>query len=485
MSEEFGEKGERLTRSHRFNWSSLREFVDEPLLMLLRDELINRRHNIALNSIKGDSQSWLGLFRALHKHQCYERKITQIDWQFLAALQTIHTHIAKSSIYVVKSFFQRNPESEIFSNGLQLSDFPNYAQKGIGGKNISKVLSTALTRSACVEVLARCHEAYSDGKMDIGLYSFANLAFTVYVRPESYRLIRLGDLKHDTKNDRFGIWIYPVKQHVAAASKIYYDLPSSVGLLLLKQRMDVILKYGHLVTTEDHHKLALFPANALNSSKTAWQGKYTNENFGLHRNSAGIIQCYFAAIKSKLQLTLGLTATALRHTIATQLALHGCSAKTIQAVLKHASDKTCRKYVDIAFHGLIHELSDALHPAFNAHLPVIKMFRTKDDALNSAESAIFSEDITTGETIFQGECGKQIRCEHAPFTCYGCSKFIPCFDADHELNLNIVTREIDDFSNAGQPYKAMVDRWTRVKYDIQMVISACKLYQARLQQDMS
>lgn len=482
MSEEFGEEGQRLMRSEHFDWTDLREIVEDALLLMLKDELIDRRHEIALKSIKQESSWWMSLFRVIRTHNCYEKKLAQIDWQFLAALHTVHQHISRGSMDVLRSLFQRNMESEIFSKGLQLRDFPRAAQKGAIGKRVDTILSTALARSTCVEVLARCNEAYAEGIMDIGLYSFVNLAFTVYARPESYRLIRLGDLKHNPKTDKFGMWIYPIKNRVAHPAKIYYDLPSAVGMLLLKQRMNVIDRYGHLVAEEAHQNLAFFPATGLNKDNTAWKSKYSNENFGLHRNSSGIVSQYFYAINSAVNLSIDLTATALRHTIGTQMALHGCSARTIQAVLKHANDKACSSYVDIAFHGLINELSESMRPAFEDHFPVIKMFRSKDDPLKSVENGLFSEDIGTGETVFQGECGKHIRCEHAPFTCYGCNKFIPCFDADHEVNLKIVEKEIEDFSSAGQPYKVMVDRWTRVKCEIQMVISACNLHKVKMQE---
>lgn len=480
MSEEHGEKGERQTQTYRFDWTSLSDTVEVSLLLMLKSDLIERRRSIALSSIYEEGKAWRSLFLKIQKHQCYENKIAQIDWQFLVAIQTIKEHILKSSNSALRLLFQRNPDSEIFAKGLQLRDFPSSPDKGHVGKAIDSILSTALTRSTCIEILAQCHEAYSKGTMNIDHYSFVNLAFTVYVRPESYRKIRVGDLKHNPDTNKFGIWIYPVKQHVANPIKIYYDLPSTVGLLLLKQRMDVVEKYGHLVDEVDHQKMALFPSTKLNKDKTRWESEFSNRNFGMHKRSAGIVLQYFRAIKEAVDLSFDWTATALRHTIGTQMALHGCSAKTIQAVLKHANEKTCRYYVDIAFHGLVNELSKAMQPAFDTHFPVAQIFRSKDDALELADKALFSEDIETGKTVFQGECGKQIRCEHAPFSCYGCREFIPCFDANHEVNLKIVEKEIEDFRSAGQPYKVMVDRWTRLKYEIQMVISACNLHQAQM-----
>lgn len=165
----------------------------------------------------------------------------------------------------------------------------------------------------------------------------------------------------------------------------------------------------------------------------------------------------------------------LRHTIGTQLAQSGCSAKTIMAVLKHASDIVCNAYVDIAFYGLINELSDAMRPAFQAHLPVFEKFRTKSETI-PPDKAIFSDNQESKQTELTGECGKIIMCEHAPITCYGCGQFIPCFDADHGVNLKIVENEIEVLSKSGKPYEHLVNKAKQSKHEIMLVINACELY---------
>jgi hypothetical protein len=323
----------------------------------------------------------------------------------------------------------------------------------------------------------RCEQAYEDGKMDIGYFSFINLAFSVYVRPDSYRRIKLNDLVNDTIEDAYFLYIPPAKTGVHQPQKICYRINKHVGLLLMKQRQQVIKKHGHLFDKVDIGKMVLFPSRRFKRDKSGWCSKYANESFGEIPSGSSFNSTYFRQIQTMvLNGKCGLNSNALRHTIGTQLAELGCSAKTIQAVLKHADDQTCMAYVDIAFNGLVDELSDAMQPAFEACLPVFQRFMSKDD-LVAPKTAIHSEDLETGRIELTGECGKQIRCKAAPFTCYECNKFIPCFDADHNLNMDIIHSEIDIYKCAGTPFRHLVEKAKNIKYRIQLVMAACDRYQ--------
>lgn len=244
-------------------------------------------------------------------------------------------------------------------------------------------------------------------------------------------------------------------------------------MLLLKQRQQVIELYGHLVDEDDIGKLAFFPSRTLKRDNSGWVSNHSNECFGEIATGSRFTNSYFRKVQSTvLNSKNGLNGVALRHTAGTQLAALGCSAKTIQAVLKHAGDTICMAYVDIAFNGLMNELSDAMQPAFEAHLPVFQKFRSKDDRV-TPHKAIFSEDLETGRIELTGECGKQIRCQAAPFTCYECNKFIPFFDADHSFNMDIIQNEIAKYVCAGTPYRHLVEKAKNIRYRIQLVMVAC------------
>jgi len=478
MSEETGSKDDRRKKTVEFDLTGLQNNYEEQFLLNFKNLLVERGHRIALVSIETEFHQLRSLFNNIVICKLFDRQISIIDEAFLLALNTKFEKFSATCLLTFKRYYMANPQAHIFAQSLRDSDFPVKSnKKGFVGKTIDNILAKALTRTACVEILCKCDEAYEDDSIDIGFFSFVNLAFAVYVRPDSYRRIRISDLVYDTHSDAYFIYISPAKTGAAKPQKICYRINKNVGILLLKQRQHVIDKYGHLINEDDIGKLALFPSRKLKSDKSGWISKYANEFFGEYETGGQFSSCYFNRVRNMLgEGKYTLTATALRHTIGTQLAADGCSATTIQAVLKHATDNVCVAYVDIACQAMMNALSDALRPAFEAHLPVFERFQSKNDLL-TPNKAIYSENLETGRIELTGECGKQIRCLAAPLTCYECNKFIPFFDADHTLNLDICQGDIDLYKHAGTPYRHLVEKAKRIKYSIQLVMAACEQYQ--------
>lgn len=478
MSEKSGSKNDLKTITFEFDLSSLRVGFEDEFIFNLKHLLLERRHRISLVTVKTEFYNLELLFRKVVDQNLFETRRSVIDETFLLALNTIISELSSVCLDTLRRVFNSIPHSRLFANDLRAADFPVKSHKrGHHGKRIDNILSKALTRAACVEILSRCEEAYEDAKIDIGFFSFINLAFSVYVRPDSYRRIRLSDLVYDTDADACFLYIPPAKSGVHQPQKICFRINKHVGMLLFKQRQHVIETYGHLVDENDIGKLVLFPAKKLKPNKSGWVSTHANENFGELATGGRFGHAYFLKISDiVLNGENGLNATALRHTVGTQLAEQGCSGKTIQAVLKHASSDICAAYVDIAFHGLINQLSDAMQPAFESHLPVFQRFRSKDNVV-APRRAIFSEDLKTGRIELAGECGKQIRCQAAPFTCYECNKFIPCFDADHSINMDIAESEIDYYKHAGTPYRHLIEKARSIKVRIQLVMAACDRHQ--------
>ncbi|HEX6880246.1 MAG TPA: tyrosine-type recombinase/integrase, partial [Terriglobales bacterium] len=265
----------------------------------------------------------------------------------------------------------------------------------------------------------------------------------------------------------------PAKTGEHAPKKIPYRLHPEVGRLLEMQRQAVVEKCGHLAPLEvagpDYGQLALLPATRLTADRSAWTNVYANQNAGM-LSDGGFGQTYIKPIKDLTKVPIAFTA--LRHTIGTQLAQMGCSAHTIQAVLKHASDATCRAYVDIAFEGLIDELSEGLKPSFEKHFPVINTFVSVSDPI-ALDRRIESEDVETGRFENTGMCGRHVACSYAPITCYACPRFIPCHDADHSINLDVVDREIAASEGRGLAMQHDVQRWKTVRNHIRLVMTAC------------
>ncbi len=466
--------------------SRLREGFEDDFLLNFKDHLIERLHKVSLRTIDNDSTVLGSLFQKVIDLKLFDSKIEIIDEPFLLCLSSVVESLTTSDVTYLRQLFNYNPYSPLFAKGLQLSDFPATAlKKGRHGSQIDRILGKALTHAAVARILDTCDTAYAKGEMDIGHYTSVHLAFAVFCRPESYRQIRLEDFWFDLDQSLYFIAIIRVKSGEQYPGKVIYRVNEHLGVLLKKQRQHVVATYGHLVDKENVGKLALFPARQLMTNGSRWTHAFANESFGTYETSHAWVQGYGKAIKEMLNDDkLTLSANVLRHTIGTLLAQTGASAKTIQAVLKHASDTVCKAYVDIAFNGLIEALSETMRPAFHDHLPTLLNFRSKCDPVPT-EKNIRSEDLETGKIEEIGECGRDIACENAPIVCYGCFRFHPCWDADHSINLNIVEREIDELGKRGKPFETMVKRAETAKNRILIIMYAADRYRDAMHKENS
>lgn len=486
MTETRGKENSRGTDTYSFDLASLRRGYGVELLLLLKDMLIRRHRRIALISVHREYSAVLALMRAMQDQNPSVPIVTQIDQDYLLSLRTIIDDIPVMSFSVFKRLFATNRTSPIFAPNLVPEDFPvKKPKKGRQGACTSRILTQALTRAAQVEILRIVEEAHTEGKIDIGQFSFLHLAFHLYCRPLSYRKLTLADLQIDihpeSKVTKYFLWVVLPKTRVHNPQKIAYQLNRFVGVLLETQRVHVVENYGHLVKAEDIDKLALFPARSLDASKN-WVNAYAQKHMGA-TTQTNFRTGYLDPIL-RLKIPAQFNFNALRHTVGTQLAEAGCSAQTIQAVLKHASDYVCQAYVDIAFHGLIDKLSDTLKPAFEMHFPVFNAFRSKNEPVEP-QKAIRSEDMKTERTELTGECGQMIACQYAPLACYSCFRFIPCYDADHSINIDAVDADIRHFELAGLPFKIMLERAQEIRrYIVLTMLAADRKRHALTQEEM-
>lgn len=484
-SETIGPKNDRRTETKSFDLSELREGYEDTFLLALKNLLISRRKRVALITIYNEYRIIRNLLGKVQAQQTDTHKFTQIDHAFLNRLRKITEDCGFEALSKFKRLFNSNRESPIYAHDITQVDFPiNQSSKGQIGERIESVLTKALSRAACIEVLRRGEDAYESGAIDIGSFAFLHLAFHVYCRPASYQHITLADLQIDldpeTQVKTYFLWIIPKKTRVSSQSlrKIAYRLDNTVGELLEAQRIHVIKTWGHLVEENHIGKIALFPSRGVGDDGR-WASKHAQAHFG-ETTHARFYNGYLTPIL-KLQDSITFNLTALRHTIGTQLAVAGCSATTIAAVLKHATPDACQKYVDIAFNGLINTLSEEMEPAFDAHFPSYNLFRSKNDPV-APEKAINSVELATGRRELTGECGKTNACQYAPIACYPCPRFTPCFDADHSINLRLVEAEISKYEQSGLPFRELTNQYKDARRYIQLVVASANQYQDALAQ---
>jgi integrase len=491
MQETIGKGDVQRTNTIELDIRSLADGYEMTFLLALKDALFARRHRVSLRSVENDTQAIKSLLKQIQQKGIMIGKVTQIDSTFLLGLRECSGSITAENLNRFKRLFKANrTNTKLFDGTLYPEDFPVITSKrGQKGDRISNILSKALTRSAMVSVLDTIEEAYEAKRIDIGHYSFAKLAFNIFCRPSSYRQLRVKDLELDTNRETgetsYFLYVLPAKSRVRNPKRIQFRLHRDVGQTLALQRQAVVETYGHNVDKCDLGKLALFPARLTKSDGT-WFSTYANSNYGMSAESAAFTGAYLVPIRKLASCAMSFNG--LRHTIGTQLAQMKCSAQTIAAVLKHADDTTCQTYVDLVFDGMIDELSDALHPGFEEHFPVFKGvfkgFCSKNDKIPH-ERAIVSEDLSSGRTETIAACGRNVICQYAPLACYTCPRFIPCWDADHSINLDIVEREIHQFEGQGLALQHEVRKYKNLRNGIRVVMIACDVKRKALEMESS
>ena len=477
MHEKFkDDEGEVRTTSIDLDLSGLEVGYEMDFLLALKDTQISRKHRITLRTILSNFNSIKALLQACHKKGISDGKVGQIDSAFLVGLAAISESISLTYLEVLKQLFELNRgNAALFDGTLYPEDFPiKTSVKGKTGDLISNILSKVLTRAAMVSVLDTVDEAYESGGIDLAVYSFSKLAFNIFCRPESYRQIRVKDLVPDinkeTGETRYFLHVLPAKSRVENPQRIAYLIHRDVGLILALQRQSVVERFGHNVQNkEDLGNLALFPARKLRSDG-AWVSAHARSNFGMLKANEAFRGSYMLPLNKAVGRVMSFNG--LRHTLGTQMAFMRCSAATIAAMLKHATDDVCQAYVDIVFDGLIDELSDGLQPGFEAHFPAFKAFASKHDTI-PRDRAIVSENLDTGRMETIAVCGRQVICQYAPFSCYTCPRFIPCWDADHSINQDIVEQEIRDFEGQGLAMQTQVKKYKHLLNSIRVVVIAC------------
>lgn len=477
MREATGKEEDRTAQQVEFELASLRDGYAETLLVAIKNALIQARHRVKLQTIQTRAVALRNLLRIKHEQGLTGHVVERIDEAFMRGLSDKRELIPPGYLVELKALFMAHRgEGALFAPELRPGDFPIRAHKrGRIGKTTDSILSAALTRGQLVRILDVVEDAYEEGELDLARYSFVRLALHVFGRPASYRELRCGDLRVN-RNDETGVKTHFIdlplpktRAHVKPRAAI--KLNAEVGALLEKQREEVVRNYGWLVQTTheatssaDYADLPLFPAIR------EWTATKNATNLGMLATTTSFRTAYLDPIR---ELTLQkLSFHGLRHTVATQLALLGSSKTTIAGVLKHSTEETAKVYVDLFFEKLLDQLSDSMEPAFEQHYPVFDVMRSKLDNI-PLQRRITSDDTTAARTEVTGECGRTVACDYAPIACYTCKRFIPCYDADHSINLTVVEREINHAQRHGLPMRSELIKYRHISNAIRVVIAIC------------
>lgn len=147
-----------------------------------------------------------------------------------------------------------------------------------------------------------------------------------------------------------------------------------------------------------------------------------------------------------------------RHTLGTDLSNAGLDEWSIASALMHSDTRTVRKYRAVSA-----ELMKLIDEKMSDHLALV--VRAFTGTIVTDRASAKNGDRIDRQIEDLAICGADTACHlDAPFTCYGCSKFQPLFDADHSASLERLERR--------RAQTIATDKTTGVLWD--RVILACR-----------
>lgn len=468
---------------HEFDLAQLTAGFEESFLLGLKVLIMQRHLKVRIRTMKGEYGHVVRLLKKIQSDQTSADlskrlmeadKIIAVDGGLMIA---IREKLAQNTGWIHRQCIDRLSDWFLFvGNGtvfkdLERVDFPTVDQSNSADRTRQKIIAQALSRTLQIAVLTDVERKFQAGELHMGVYVLWNLTNTLYARSESLRQIRCGDLTYTpnkaTGENEYTLWVMPAKR---GGKLMKYPLTTFLGHMLVKQQAWVIENIGPLygltagIDPEKRkaieQKLSLFPR--INAST---RHDFEAKNFGMFMDGSTFAYDYLKPIQRCLD-NIHVNFTVMRHTIGTQLAAAGVSAAVIQAVLRHATDRTARFYIDLAAKELREALNsglEALEELFPAYNAFMNAAQTRAIGQQFPERIINSRgpiDPQTGamEIETTGGCGKSAACAFAPLSCYGCWRWTANVDADHSVNLRMVQDRIKENEAFGKPMKAIVDR---------------------------
>jgi hypothetical protein len=499
ISETIGEGKRAEDKKYPFDLAQLLPGFSKDFLLALKTIWIDRRLTVSLKTVHTHADrithallsGHLAISAAARSKGLTTPVFERIDSDFLDGLLAIQDKVPKPYLgELILLYRNQRANGAIFDPSLHLGDFPKGTpssgdtdQVKDVGRLRKNVLASALNRATLVQILNITESAFEVGEITLDHYAFSRLLLSRVARPESFRLLRLKDLIVDTEGgtNKYFIAMTIPKAQTAKAPRVTIPLHAEVGKILEQQQEAVAKRLGDLVADKNASMssderassvpfsigdLALFPTGLRRMSQIA-KGR-----MGMHATASELTRTYVDPLKALTGARI--SHTALRHTMGTQLAIAGCSAATISAVLLHASKRSASVYVDLFFDGAIDEISNSLEPAFLAHFPVFKAFVSNKDVVDPAKRVV-STSVDSARHVTTGECGRDRACQFAPIVCYGCHRFKPCFDVDHSINLEVVVEEIESARHGGLARQVDLKTFTQIANRIRVVISVCEM----------
>lgn len=127
-----------------------------------------------------------------------------------------------------------------------------------------------------------------------------------------------------------------------------------------------------------------------------------------------------------------------RYTLGTRMVLEGKTPEELAIALDHGSTDSVQHYFRYN-----RDLIDFIDDTFDSSIVLENaVMRWKGFLIDENDSSVGGKLIRTSSIASLGKCLKQTSCEfHPTVSCYGCGKFRPFKNADHQAQLKVIEAE--------------------------------------------
>ncbi|EGQ7800113.1 site-specific integrase [Vibrio parahaemolyticus] len=342
-----------------------------------------------------------------------------------------------------------------FTDELELK-VSEVAVKAIGRKERVSMLDHEygpFTRSEISQITT----AIQDEKVKTEFRVLVGLAKRFGLRPIQLALLREDDIYYDKKKLAWYILIPRVKGRAA-------QLRRTEGNFTVRELpVELAAEINQLI--QDHSNLVEMDADGKELPRPLFKAKKVNSEFLKHKllapyawhvNSKRITSTFGIEIPQLLQLKsvycrdedgnpypLKMNAYRFRYTLGTRMVMEGKTPEEVALALDHSTTASVQHYFKynqdlIDFIDDTFEVSTALK---NAALRWQGYFIDEDDNLEGSL-------IRVSDVFSIGKCLKKTLCEYHPtVSCYGCSRFRPFKDANHQKQLEVIEKEVEFVKN--------------------------------------
>jgi len=321
------------------------------------------------------------------------------------------------------------------------------------------------TRSEVAEIAQAIHR----DEVNIKERVLVKLAMLYGLRPIQLALLRESDIYY---NEKMLAWYINIPRVKGRVSQLRRNENNFILRELPEEQASDITK---LIDSEKHLSEVGLDGKLL--PRPLFKRKNVNErllihkkisDYGWHFNSGQISGFFCSTLTNKLNLVskhvkdedgtparLKLTCYRFRYTLGTRMVMEGKTPDEVAVALDHGSTASIEHYFKYN-----RDLIDFIDDTFDSS-EILKnaVMRWQGYLIDENDDSIAGTIVKVSDIAGLGKCLKKSRCEmHPTVSCYGCAKFRPFKDANHEAQLEVIKSERNFlYKNSSGPVQHQLD----------------------------